>query len=206
MKRKPTAEEKVRAFIAFVDGDDEPEDSEEDDRVLTDAEVDHQLAAAGFDVVAETAKGQAEHEAAIAKLAAAEATATPNPNPTVTATATVTRMPRRPTRWILPVAAAAGFAALVGIEGSAIVAWITGSDEPSERVTHAYDPTEEAHDLRDAAARAMADGQWSRARDLLDRAKGLDPKGDDAPEVQESRRRVQQMLNPADVRPDGAPK
>jgi hypothetical protein len=69
----PTLDDRLRAFLAFVDAGDalDPEDLE---RTLTDDEVDHELAAAGFDVAALTAHARAEHDDAVAILAAAEST------------------------------------------------------------------------------------------------------------------------------------
>jgi hypothetical protein len=108
--------------------------------------------------------------------------------------ANVVAMPRRVPRWVFPVAIAAAFALLIATQRSAIVAWFDSEPEPHERVTHPHDEALSALDLRQDAAKAITDGQWRKALELLDKAKEIDPPGDEASEVQESRKLAQRML------------
>ncbi len=67
---------------------------------------------------------------------------------------------------------------------------MTHDVEPTERVTHPNDESSES---------ALAAGAWGKTLERLDRAKELDPQGDGAPEVQESRRRAQRMRDVGDA-------
>ncbi len=72
-------------------------------------------------------------------------------------------------------------------------------------MTHPNDSIDEPGVLRHDAARVIAASAWSKA-ELLDRAKELDPRGDEANDVQDARRLAQRMLNKAGEareRPDG---
>jgi hypothetical protein len=87
-----------------------------------------------------------------------------------------------------PVAAAAGLVlALLGF------AKLSGVFDADEHAPSSADPEDDkghvaAEELRAQAAVALESGQWQHALELVDEAKKLDPRGDDAPGVEDVRR------------------
>jgi hypothetical protein len=208
-KSRATVEDNVRGFLAFVDA--EPREDAADNRgLLSEDEVDRQLAAAGFDVDVENAKADAEYQALVAakalsnvvpitkKIAAVPAKVKPVA-PTAEDSSNIIAFPPRRAPWVVLLVAAAAVAALIGTEGSSMVAWFKDEPNPNERVTHGVDPNEAAKGLRGAASKAIAASEWEKALDYLDRAREFDAEGDKAPEVQRNRQLAEKMLGHLDA-------
>jgi hypothetical protein len=210
MKRERTAEEKVKALLDFLDEEeDKPGKDLPDLEGMSDADVEKAMAEAGIDVEAENRKAEAEHQAAVAALAAhreaalaahreaalaahreaalaAERKAEP---PMPASGGKVVVLPqRRVTRWAIPLAAAAAIALLFAFEGEALIAYL---EQPSinEKTGSALDPKL----ARRMARAALERGDWQHCLSELDFAKQLDPAGDSASDVVEMRRRAEAM-------------
>jgi hypothetical protein len=202
MKRERTAEEKVKALLDFLDEEeDKPGKDLPDLEGMSDADVEKAMAEAGIDVEAENRKAEAEHQAAVAALAAhreaalaahreaalaAERKAEP---PMPASGGKVVVLPqRRVTRWAIPLAAAAAIALLFAFEGEALIAYL---EQPSinEKTGSALDPKL----ARRMARAALERGDWQHCLSELDFAKQLDPAGDSASDVVEMRKRAEAM-------------
>jgi hypothetical protein len=194
MKRERTAEEKVKALLDFLDEEeDKPGKDLPDLEGMSDADVEKAMAEAGSDVEAENRKAEAEHQAAVAALAAhreaalaAERKAEP---PMPASGGKVVVLPqRRVTRWAIPLAAAAAIALLFAFEGEALIAYL---EQPSinEKTGSALDPKL----ARRMARAALERGDWQHCLSELDFAKQLDPAGDSASDVVEMRKRAEAM-------------
>lgn len=152
---------------------------DEMDRILAlgDAELDAELASAGFDPTAERAKGARMAERARGKVV---------PLPAA----------RRPSRlvWLM----AAGFALLAGAvaatQGPAVVAWLKGGPpepiRPANEPPRPLSPHEIAEKARDAAEKACAEELWGRCIDRLDEAREIDPAGESEERVQKLRQDI----------------
>jgi hypothetical protein len=95
-------------------------------------------------------------------------------------------------------ALAAGAATTVGLIGpQTIAAWLspapapTGTTPPIVPPTHEETPLEKARRLREEAFADVKEGYYGEAWDRLEEAKGIDPKGDEAGEVQKAWEEVQ---------------
>jgi hypothetical protein len=165
---------------------------DEMDRIcaLTDADLDAELAAEGFDPAAERAEG-----ARMAERLASDALASGGVAPPEVARVVPIARPRRPALAVWLVAAA--FAVLVGLVGvtqrAAIATWLKGKPEPVEPILpddeKAPPPTphELAERMRDEAELACADALWGTCSYRLDDAKKLDPAGEDGDRVKRLR-------------------
>jgi DNA-directed RNA polymerase specialized sigma24 family protein len=99
-------------------------------------------------------------------------------------------------RWALELAAAAALGVL------ALALWAiwrgraTPGPENIAKPEHVLTPEERAGELRRAALERCKAEDWKPCVDGLDRAKALDPKGDDAPNVQQARAAASKALAP----------
>ena len=175
--RKRTAAETLAALEMFDDESADELDSSEDemDRILalSDADLDAELAEAGFDPQAERARGaqmgQQLLQAAGDEVASSGAKVVPLRPPT-----------RRPSFLWLAAAAVAGLTILGATEHAAIVAWLRPPPEPilPDNIQAAPTPRELAEKLRDEADEACAKKLYGLCGDKLDDAQKLDPAGE----------------------------
>jgi len=168
-------------------------------RALAASEVGRAAKVAPDEDLLEGALGrlEAEEEAQARAQTQAQAEARPEPNrgegrerPKV-----VPLRPRPSQRWSRFAAAAAvlgpvGLLALSEI-GEPIILVGSAPDAGAESV--------EAAAIRSEAADALEAGQWARCIELLDAAKKKDPKGDEAPGVQDVRRIAMRKLGKVDA-------
>jgi hypothetical protein len=166
-KRKRTPEE-------ILDTIEESDQADEVDRILglSDAQLDHELAEAGFDPEQVRARGREIGERLTRE---ADATGTPGAGgPAGEASVTKLPGPRRMSirlRWGLTLAAAlaAGVAAVALTPGATPVAAHRPSSVDADK----------AAALRDKAATECAAKNWKACLEDLDAAKALDPRGED---------------------------
>jgi hypothetical protein len=192
--RKRTALETLEAL-------DRQAAEDEMDRILalSDAEIDAELAAEGFDPTSERAEGarmgeQLASDALAAGGAAVAAEGAGEAVPKIAKVVSIAR-PRRSAFVVWLVAAA--FAALVGLigvtQGAAIATWFKGKPEPVEPILpdneKAAPPTphELAEKMRDEADTACANAEWGTCMHRLDDAKKLDPAGESEDRVKRLR-------------------
>jgi hypothetical protein len=156
MKQKPTPEEQVGALLDFISEEEDPL-AAESLSAQTEEEVDAVLRAAGFDVEAENAKGQAEHEEAVRLLREREARERPVPLP----------RPVRPMRdpWYRRWGGAFAVAAAVELLG---LAWTTGWPSQGALVGASSDAGPRATPLIRDAAEACAARAFPRCLAILD--------------------------------------
>jgi hypothetical protein len=103
---------------------------------------------------------------------------------------------RRLSRWLVPAAIAASFAALLGLEGEALVAWIesTGPNLVGSARDAAGDEAD-AKKLRDEAREDYRQGRFEDCLKRLDEAWALDHRGDLDPNVTELRKNAAARLS-----------
>jgi DNA-directed RNA polymerase specialized sigma24 family protein len=108
-------------------------------------------------------------------------------------------------RWAAHLAAIAVFALLVG---GAYVIWRRAEPTPPEIVKETPrlpTPEERADELRRAALEDCDHGNHQKCLEGLDRAKALDPRGDEAERIQNAREAAGKALNPAPLELQQAP-
>jgi hypothetical protein len=88
------------------------------------------------------------------------------------------------------------YAVAAGLALTGAVTWLTQIPATEVIVGHGADPLETAAHLRTEAQKLAGEEKWKEAREMLDRAKDLDPKGEEAKEVAELRRQVEEKLGP----------
>jgi hypothetical protein len=190
--KKRTPEEILRAL-------DEPLSPEEDmERLLSMSaeEVNAELAAAGY--TPEELAAEDERILGPARPAPVVEPPRPSPEPRGERREPAKVLPfrqRAPGLWARVAAAAAvlgpvGYLALSEV-GESITLVASGADAGAERL--------EAAALRSEAADALETGQWAHCLALLDEAKRMDPKGDDAPGVRDARRIAMGKLGMGDA-------
>jgi len=174
-KKKRTPEEAWKALEKIAVQDEAERVAE-----LSDAELDAELRAEGFDPPRVRARGAAIADELMRRGARTRQKVNP-PR-------------RRRTSWTVALVAAALAAA--GIAGAAILS-----------LPHRRAPTTEdrAAQLRREAAEACAEALWGRCEDKLDEARALDPAGDSDPVVGALRRLAQERMWP-DASPEGKKK
>jgi hypothetical protein len=171
---KPTPEQIVKELEAQARDDEAVEKLAS----MSDADLEKELAGAGFDVAEEKEAAQAfrqklEQSAAArrAELAAKTAPTPPRKAP----------MRRRP--WAGVAAGAAAAAGAIGIYAASVGPVVTGG-EPDVAT------------LRRDGLAACAAHDWLPCLDKLDRARKVDPEGDLAADVQQARRAADEALHP----------
>jgi hypothetical protein len=190
---KLTPKELLRSLDEVHDdgsGDEGADEDMEAILAMTPEQVRKKLEAAGYT----EAELVAKEDALLGRPSTTTTADATGPMPTI-APATVTAKSaevislaarRRVSRWVILLPIAAAFA-LLALEGPAMIAWWKDEPAPNERVTHPNDEPD-ARTMRHDAAKAMEAKEWRKALDLLDRAKKVDPPGDEAPAVQDARK------------------
>ena len=182
MSSKLTPEERGRNLEAFAKA---AELEEEAERLgsMTHAEVAASIAGSGHDQEAARAMGRRAAEAF------AKAKAKPAAEPDAKPLAKVIPLaPRRPSRLVFSFAAVAAAAALLGFEGSAMVAWLESSGGTTVAGGRDVGPHfQEARDLTSAAFKDCYEKRFAECLKKLDRAAVLWPDNDGDPDVKRVR-------------------
>jgi cytochrome c-type biogenesis protein CcmH/NrfG len=107
---------------------------------------------------------------------------------------------RAPVVWAAVLAAAASMSGLFAWKGQEVVAWwkneLPRHELPREQAPPELTLAQQADKLREEGRAACDRAEWTLCRDKLDKAKELDPSGDNAPWIRIARESAVDALRP----------